>query len=265
MAKDLIKKKKLKRTKGRNGLFTVNIQAVDGMEAGEIKQMMANMNAQTDPLYLAERYEQAAISYIESFGYEYKTSGQKTIPVPREERERLLKAYNELLREKFDLKDEEEPLSIDDIETERVVCWWVYLLEESKKQGKHGIRYALDVISITTQIKNSLKKSDYNRLFNLAMKLTNCFSIMVIAQYEDKICAGASRTEPGSKAKSEIAAEKRQRAIELAEECRAKKTSNKHNELTKERVYNYVATNMSVSRSTAKRLLVNYFLDFPLK
>ncbi|EJG1875727.1 hypothetical protein BS053_RS18415 [Vibrio parahaemolyticus] len=268
MDRDFIKKKPLKRTRGRKGLFTSNSQTLLGREANEVKEMVAKMNAQDDPLRLAERYEQAAISYIESFGYEYKTSGQKIIKLSKEERERRLKAREDLLRNPpagSGLKPSKRSLSIDDIEKEDEVCWWNYLHAESKKQGKHGIRYALDVISITTQIKNGLEKGNYKYLFKLAMRLTNCFSIMVLAQYEDKICAGVSRTGAASRAKTEGKESKKKEAIELAEEYRSKESSNPHNKINKEAIYRDVAPQLKVSRSTVKIYLEQYFVEHPLK
>ncbi|HHY0416960.1 TPA: hypothetical protein ACVU4N_003488 [Vibrio parahaemolyticus] len=268
MDRDFIKKKPLKRTRGRKGLFTSNSQTLLGREANEVKEMVAKMNAQDDPLRLAERYEQAAISYIESFGYEYKTSGQKIIKLSKEERERRLKAREDLLRNPpagSGLKPSKRSLSIDDIEKEDEVCWWNYLHAESKKQGKHGIRYALDVIGITTQIKNGLEKGNYKYLFKLAMRLTNCFSIMVLAQYEDKICAGVSRTGAASKAKTEKAADEKKKAIKLAKEYRSKGSSNPHNKLRKVHIYRHLIEKLGGSESTYKRYLEQYFVEHPLK
>ncbi|MGY5616790.1 hypothetical protein [Vibrio cincinnatiensis] len=265
MDRDFIKKKPLKRTRGRKGLFTSNSQTLLGREANEVKEMVAKMNVQDDPLRLAERYEQAAISYIESFGYEYKTSRQQTIKLSKEERERRLKASNESIREEKNLKSENGPLTIDDIPKEDEVCWWNYLHAESKKQGKHGIRYALDVISITTQIKNGLEKGNYKYLFKLAMRITNCFSIMVLAQYEDKICAGVSRTGAASRAKTEEKEGKMERAIELAEAYRLKESGNPHKKITKKAIYEHIAKKLPVSEETAKRYLKQYFVDSPLK
>ncbi|HCG8859552.1 hypothetical protein NOK75_00850 [Vibrio parahaemolyticus] len=186
----MVKTNRLRRKNGKDGIFTHHNMSLKEPTTNEIKQLVADMNAQDDPLRLAESYEKAAISYIESFGYEYKTSGQQTIKLSKEERERRLKVSNEAIREVKNLKGEDGPLTIDDIEKEYEVCWWNYLLAESEKQGKHGIRFALDVISITTQIKNGLEKGNYKYLFKLAMRLANCFSIMAIAQYEDSIASG---------------------------------------------------------------------------
>ncbi|MDF4994781.1 hypothetical protein ACEV8O_19290 [Vibrio parahaemolyticus] len=268
MDRDFIKKKPLKRTRGRKGIFTSNSQTLLGREANEAKEMAAKMNTQDDPLRLAELYEQAAISYIESFGYEYKTSGQQVIKLSKEERERRLKAREDLLRNPpagSGLKPSKRSLSIDDIEKEDKVCWWNYLHAESKKQGQHGIRYALDVISITTQIKNGLEKGNYKYLFKLAMRLTNCFSIMVLAQYEDKICAGVSRTGAASRAKTEEKEGRRERAIELANAYRSKESGNPHKKITKKAIYEHIANRLPVSEETAKRYLKQYFVDFPLK
>ncbi|MFH4522551.1 hypothetical protein WL045_20670 [Vibrio alginolyticus] len=262
MDRELIKKEPLKRTRSRKGLFTRNSHALLSREASEVRKMVEKMNAQADPLHLAESYEQAAISYIKSFGYEYKKSGQKTIKVSKEKREQRLQAYNESIRKELNLKCEEGPLTIDNIEKEDVVSWWGYLYAESEKQGNHGIRYALDVIGITTQIKNGLEKGNYNNLFNLAMKLTNCFSIMVIAQCEDRICAGASRANIGSTANRDKAEKRKLKAIELAKEFR---TRNSHKKVTKEEVYRYISKQLGVSRASAKGYLKKYFLDFPIK
>ncbi|HCH3495511.1 TPA: hypothetical protein NKU52_004106 [Vibrio parahaemolyticus] len=265
MDRDFIKKKPLKRTRGREGLFTSNSKTLLGREANEVKEMGAKMNAQDDPLRLAELYEQAAISYIESFGYEYKTSGQQTIKLSKEVRERRLKASNESIREEKNLKCENGPLTIDDIPKEDVLCWWNYLLAESEKQGKHGIRFALDVIGITTQIKNGLEKGNYKYLFKLAMSLTTYYLKMVLAQYEDKICAGVSRTGAASRAKTEEKEGRRERAIELANAYRSEKSSNPHNELKKVHIYRHLIEELGGSESTYKRYLEQYFVEHPLK